>query len=391
LLTQHPTCVEDIKLIQAGLITIGQLINDSPRGNGNSTAWKEITTRAEAERAVLYKHLEGKALFAAILRLYATTHTELRGSLLPVPEYEEPTEEFREQRRSKRNPSDEQPATKKTSGTNGCKRPQVDLPAPKEVTKRNFFAPPRAAEMDTDPTTTEGSPSVEPTGKSDRPPPIVLTSAVNLIHLQKQLKNVVQDNFEFRNTRNGTRVITRSLADFHSVRSHFDGQHLAYYTFIPKSEKPIQAVIRQLPINTPAEDISDGLVSLGFDVVSVKQMISTRRSSPEDPNISNLPLFLVTLPRTAKSQEIFRLPNFCHIAIRVEAYRAQSSLTQCHNCQQFGHVWENCKQLPRCLWSGGGHLHKECPEKGNTASTPACCNCRLAGRRKTPPRQLSWL
>jgi hypothetical protein len=162
--------------------------------------------------------------------------------------------------------------------------------------------------MDTDPSTTEGSPSVEPTDKPCRPSPIVLTSAVNLIHLQKQLKNVVQENFEFRNTRNGTRVITRNLADFHSVRSHFDGQHLAYYSF-SKSEKPIKAVIRHLPINTPAEDISDGLVSLVFDVVSAKQMTTTRRSSPEDPKISNLPLFLVTLPRTTKSQEIFRLPN----------------------------------------------------------------------------------
>jgi hypothetical protein len=53
-------------------------------------------------------------------------------------------------------------------------------------------------------------------------------------------------------------------------------------------------------------------------------------------------------------------------------------LTQCHNCQQFGHVWANYKPPPRCLWCGGGHLHRECPEKGNTTSTPTCCNCRLA-------------
>jgi hypothetical protein len=112
LVTKHPTCIEEIKLIQAGLITIGQLNKDSPRGNGNSTDWKEITTRAEAESAVLCKHLEGKAHFAAILRLYATTHTEWRGSLLPVPEQEEHTEEFREQRRRKRNPSDEPPRYK---------------------------------------------------------------------------------------------------------------------------------------------------------------------------------------------------------------------------------------------------------------------------------------
>jgi hypothetical protein len=123
---------------------------------------------------------------------------------------------------------------------------------------------------------------------------------------------VVSENFEFRSTRNGTRVLTRNLADFQSVKSHFESQNLSYYFFFPKSEKPIKALIRHLPFNTPAEEISDGLVGLDFDVVSVKQMTATRRSPPEESKIINLPLFLVTLPRTAKSQDIFRL---CYAAI----------------------------------------------------------------------------
>jgi hypothetical protein len=173
------------------------------------------------------------------------------------------------------------------------------------------------------------------------------------------------------------------LADFHSVKSLFDSKSLSYFTFSPKSDKPIKAVIRHLPLNTHAEDISDGLVEIGFDVVSVKQMTTIRRSSPEDPKITNPFLFLITLPKTAKSQEIFRLPSICHITIKVEVYRAQNCLTQCHNCQQFGHVWANCKQPPRCLWCGGGHLHKDCPENDNASFTPACCNCKLAEGEKS--------
>jgi hypothetical protein len=96
----------------------------------------------------------------------------------------------------------------------------------------------------------------------------------------------------------------------------------------------------------------------------------------------NLPLFLITLPRTAKSQEIFNLNSLCHISIGVEAYRAQSGLTQCHNCQQFGHVWANCRQPPRCMWCGGGHWHKECP-KENASSTPVHCNCQLVEGEKS--------
>jgi hypothetical protein len=108
------------------------------------------------------------------------------------------------------------------------------------------------------------------------------------------------------------------MADFQYAKSNFDSQNLSYHSFFPKSENPIKAVISHLPQNTPAEDISDGLVGLDIDVVSVKQLTATRRSPHEESKVINLPLFLVTLPRTAKSQETFRLPRFCHVAIRIE-------------------------------------------------------------------------
>jgi hypothetical protein len=145
--------------------------------------------------------------------------------------------------------------------------------------------------------------------------------------------------------------------------------------------------VRHLPHNNPAGDTSicDGLMSLGFDVITVKQMTATSRSPPEGSKTINLPLFLITLPRTAKSQEDFRLPSLCHIAVRVEVYTAQNCLAQCHKCQQFGHVWTNSKQSPRCLRCGGGHLHNKCNENVNTSSTPTRRNCRLAVGDKIHP------
>jgi hypothetical protein len=72
--------------------------------------------------------------------------------------------------------------------------------------------------------------------------------------------------------------------------------------------------------------------------------------------------------------------------IKAEVYRAQNGLTQCYsyNCQNFGHVWANCKQPPRCLLCGGGYLHREFPEKTNTESTPSCCKCTPVGKNLHP-------
>jgi hypothetical protein len=64
------------------------------------------------------------------------------------------------------------------------------------------------------------------------PPPIMLTSTVNLIKLQKKLK----DCFEFRNTLNGTRVVTRKMVDYSAIRAFFDNQQYHYFTFHAKSE-----------------------------------------------------------------------------------------------------------------------------------------------------------
>jgi hypothetical protein len=163
--------------------------------------------------------------------------------------------------------------------------------------------------------------------KAGRPPQIVLTSATNLMNLQRHIRYIVTGNFELRNTRSGTRIVRKEMANFSALRKHLEKKNLSYFTFFPKSEKPINAVIRHPPTNTPAQDISDWLMDLGFDIISVKQMSSTRRSPSEGTLSKNLPLFLITLPRTAKSQEIFRLTALCYIAIGVEAYRAQNGLT----------------------------------------------------------------
>jgi hypothetical protein len=91
------------------------------------------------------------------------------------------------------------------------------------------------------------------------------------------------------------------MADFSAINSHIDYPKLSYFTLHPKSQKPVRAVICYLSHNTPGEDISDGLLSLGFDVISVKQMSATRRSPAEGTSTIYLHLFLITLPRMAKS------------------------------------------------------------------------------------------
>jgi hypothetical protein len=86
------------------------------------------------------------------------------------------------------------------------------------------------------------------------------------------------------------------MVGFPAVKKYLENNNLFYFSLYPTSEKPIKAVIHYLPQNTPAEDISDGLVSLGFDIIGVKQMTATRRIPPEVTSTVTFLLFLNPYP-----------------------------------------------------------------------------------------------
>jgi hypothetical protein len=106
---------EEAGLIHTALVKIGQLIQSSTLNNGNGAAWKRLPLHAESEKAVLSKHLDGKPMLTAILRLYTATFREMSESAVQEPT--QPNEKFHEQRRRKRIPSHNPPHAKKSSGT----------------------------------------------------------------------------------------------------------------------------------------------------------------------------------------------------------------------------------------------------------------------------------
>ncbi len=73
-----------------------------------------------------------------------------------------------------------------------------------------------------------------------------------------------------------------------------------------------------------------------------------------------------------------------------------SGITQCSNCQNFGHGSSNCFLLPSCVKCGGSHQTKSCPldkekKDGKIPMQKLCCvNCfghHTANYQNCPARQ----
>jgi hypothetical protein len=63
--------------------------------------------------------------------------------------------------------------------------------------------------------------------------------------------------------------------------------------------------VRHFPGETPAEVIANEQLALGYKVHNVRQMTTTLQQAEGCRQTHTLPLFLVTIERKEKSQEIF--------------------------------------------------------------------------------------
>jgi hypothetical protein len=119
-----------------------------------------------------------------------------------------------------------------------------------------------------------------------------MTFTTNLIRSQSDLEGHVQGEYELRNTRNGTRIITKEMADYLAMKSYLEKNNLHYFTFSPNSEKPIKVVICHFPPDTPEEYISNSFEDLGFNVINGRQMTATRTFTlhVSVPVLNNVPM-----------------------------------------------------------------------------------------------------
>jgi hypothetical protein len=180
-----------------------------PTHVGESRAWSSIVESRELDRIAFCKALKGKQLFNALYGTYSVALSDLKQVLqtsaksTPAPEQQAHStitkgedDGFKEQKRRKRRNSSEYELQRKN--VTPVESSHLDAPYQKaaQVPTRNSFAPLRAVNMETengeaaskttDQSEQQGQHST-PT-KAGRPPPIVLTSTVNLINLQKDLK-----------------------------------------------------------------------------------------------------------------------------------------------------------------------------------------------------------
>ncbi|GFY77955.1 nucleic-acid-binding protein from transposon X-element [Trichonephila inaurata madagascariensis] len=140
--------------------------------------------------------------------------------------------------------------------------------------------------------------------------------------------------------------------------------------------KQLKVVIRGLPTDFNQEELMSELHAFGFTPNHIS-LLRNRKTN------TNMPLFLVTLPKCPANQDIFNMKTIGFFRVVVEPLNKSSMPPQCYRCQEFFHHSRFCARAPKCLKCSGGHLTSECT-KSAKAQAKYCklrqpAPCKLLG------------
>jgi len=116
----------------------------------------------------------------------------------------------------------------------------------------------------------------------------------------------------------------------------------------------MRIVIRNLHPSTPTEMIKTELELRLYEVRQVTQVIHKTSKIP-------LQLFFVDLEPIEHSNEIFKLESLLHTKIKIEEPHKPKIISQCQNCQAYGHTKAYCGYSPRCVRCDDVHSSSTCP------------------------------
>lgn len=165
-----------------------------------------------------------------------------------------------------------------------------------------------------------------------------------------------------------TQVICASAEDKKIFIDKLKEQKFHFFTFSEPQQKPTIYVLKGLD-KTPTDEVLKMLTDEKVPATKVTFLIDKE----------NFPVYLVHFERgkvnIAMLQTVHKAID--NVIVRWERFnRSKKRLTQCRNCQQFGHSATNCGQQYRCVKCTEAHEPGKCSRKTpKDPGQPKCVNC----------------
>jgi len=167
-----------------------------------------------------------------------------------------------------------------------------------------------------------------------------------------------------------THIKVFTLEDFLKTKLMLDSNKISYYSYTPKELKPITLILKKLPQTI-------------FNKEEVKTAIQEKCPEIKILTVKEFKksFWLVQIEKSSKSPKILKINTLLNCKVKFESFeKSESDITQCHNCQRFGHVASNCKMQYGCIKCTAVHTPGKCSisktEHPSENNKTQCVNCK---------------
>lgn len=186
--------------------------------------------------------------------------------------------------------------------------------------------------------------------------PVLTTYGINVKDIICSIDNKLgHKNYNMKVLgKNVTNIGVCTLDDFGKVKGLLQEEKVDFYTYTPKGLRPFSVVIEGLPCSFEPKDIEDYLVGLQMNI---KVIGITRLGNDK---------WVLRMSRDSDIRKIYEVRYILRCRVHIRKFE-RKGITQCFNCQRYGHVSSNCSMPYRCVKCAGSHGPGKCavPRKGD--------------------------
>lgn len=185
----------------------------------------------------------------------------------------------------------------------------------------------------------------------------------------ERIKKVCKTHFTLKYLKDSVSVRTETKEDYTNLLQFLKQNNLPAHTYTLPEDKQKVAILKGLPPDyTENEVLTEVSSKVGEEFVLSCNLLVTARKDV-------LPIYLVRFKGDISPLTVIKsTPRLFYTRVYWEKYHPRNKVTQCYNCQAYGHGSRNCTYKPRCFKCGEDHNSRECRKPKE--EKPTCANCR---------------
>lgn len=216
---------------------------------------------------------------------------------------------------------------------------------------------------------------------NERPPPLYLPEYKDMKTMIQVINSLSLENNFTVNEEGKTNLVihARNINDFKTIKNKLIELKIKFFTYTPRSEKPINVILKGIKGGFTIDEIETALKKEKLDDVKIIK-INKYTINKNDPDNYHI---LVQISNNSNKRQLTSLSLLLNQRIYWENLRPKA-ITQCTKCQRVNHTSKNCHLDYRCVKCANYHEAGKCTiTNTDCRELLTCANCKAKGHPAT--------